>query len=90
MRLDKTGTHRTAFDKNKQRLLKTQNYCGICGKQVDKGGHPSDLANLQLAHFHCNRQKSDKLFSKGNEVKEDVIGNRNLPKLLDWMSYKEK
>ena len=110
VRLDKTGTHRTAFDKNKQRLLKTQNYCGICGQQVDKsikypdplspvidhiipvakGGHPSDLANLQLAHFHCNRQKSDKLFSKGNEVKEDVIGNRNLPKMLDWMNYKEK
>lgn len=110
MRLDKTGTHRTAFDKNKQRLLKTQNCCGICGKPVDKsikypdplspvidhiipvakGGHPSDIENLQLAHFYCNRQKSDKLFSKEKEVKEDVIGNRNLPKLLDWMNYKGK
>ena len=53
-------------------------------------GHPSDIENLQLAHFYCNRQKSDKLFSKEKEVKEDVIGNRNLPKLLDWMNYKEK
>ena len=57
---------------------------------VAKGGHPSDIENLQLAHFYCNRQKSDKLFSKEKEVKEDVIGNRNLPKLLDWMNYKEK
>ena len=30
---------------------------------VSKGGHPSDIANLQLAHATCNRQKSDKLFN---------------------------
>ena len=24
---------------------------------VAKGGHPSDISNLQLAHFTCNRQK---------------------------------
>ena len=28
---------------------------------VSKGGHPSDLSNLQLAHRCCNRQKSDHL-----------------------------
>ena len=32
---------------------------------VSKGGHPSDLANLQLAHRCCNRQKGDKLFTPG-------------------------
>lgn len=52
---------------------------------LDKGGHPSDLANLQLAHFCCNRQKSDKLtethiFSKAPEI----VSNRLLPLSLDW------
>ncbi|WP_254280880.1 HNH endonuclease [Finegoldia magna] len=31
---------------------------------VSKGGHPSDISNLQLAHWTCNRQKSDKLFKE--------------------------
>lgn len=108
MRADKTGAHRSAFEKNKKRILKTQQCCGICGKPVDKklkfpnplspvidhivpvkkGGHPSDINNLQLAHFFCNRQKSDKLFNVGKEAKEDVIGNRNLPQLMDWTKYK--
>ena len=52
---------------------------------VAKGGHPSDMSNLQLAHFTCNRQKSDKLkpvqdFSDGTEL----ISNRLLPLTFDW------
>lgn len=106
VRADKQGPHRVAYEKNKKRILKTQNVCGICGQPVNKklkapdpmspvidhiipiskGGHPSAMENLQLAHWSCNRQKSDKLF----EVKEDkpqVIGNRNLPQSIDWTSY---
>lgn len=56
---------------------------------VDKGGHPSDIDNLQLAHWTCNRQKSDKLFSKKAQT-ETVISNRNLPQSCDWQSYKAK
>lgn len=109
VRLDRQGQHRTAFDKNKKRILKTQSVCGICGQPVDKtlkpphplspvidhiipiskGGHPSDLKNLQLAHWQCNRQKSDKLY---NDIKDTsktrVIGNRNLPHSIDWLSYR--
>lgn len=53
---------------------------------INKGGHPSSIDNLQLAHWTCNRLKSDKLF---NNVKEEpkVLGNRNLPKSLEWTSY---
>ena len=52
---------------------------------VAKGGHPSDMSNLQLAHFTCNRQKSDKIkpaqdFSTGSEL----ISNRVLPLTFDW------
>ena len=109
VRLDRQGQHRTAFDKNKKRILKTQSVCGICGQPVDKtlkpphplspvidhiipiskGGHPSDLRNLQLAHWQCNRQKSDKLYNDIKDTsKPQVIGNRNLPHSIDWLSYR--
>lgn len=109
LRADKQGAHRVAFDKNRKRLLKTENVCGICGKPVNKhlkapdpmspvidhripiskGGHPSAIENLQLAHWTCNRQKSDKLFNvKKEETK--VIGNRNLPQSLNWALYQQK
>lgn len=57
---------------------------------IAKGGHPSDLENLQLAHWTCNRQKSDKILKeKGIITNEaDVIGNRNLPQSMDWRKYR--
>lgn len=54
---------------------------------VSKNGHPSDIENLQLAHWTCNRQKSDKLFvTPKEEVK--VLGNRNLPQSMNWATYR--
>ena len=53
---------------------------------IAKGGHPSALENLQLAHWTCNRQKSDKLYKNPTEPK--VIGNRNLPQSIDWINYR--
>lgn len=108
-RADRTGAHRVAFEKNKKRLLKLQNVCGICGKPVDKqlkapdpmspvidhivpinkGGHPSDIDNLQLAHWTCNRQKSDKLFNTA-QPEPKTIGNRNLPQSINWLNYQSK
>lgn len=49
---------------------------------VSKGGHPSDLDNLRLAHRKCNREKSDKLFfeiKKPEEKKPDVT--------RDWREF---
>lgn len=58
---------------------------------VAKGGHPSDIANLQLAHWTCNRQKSDKILSiKYEETKPEVITNRNLPQTINWSEYRSK
>ena len=85
LRKDRIGEHRTALEKNKKYILKTQEVCGICGLPVDKsikypdpmsptvdhiipiakGGHPSDLANLQLAHRCCNRKKGADLYTTG-------------------------
>ena len=106
MRPDKKGAHRSNYERNKKRILATQNICGICGQPVDmslkygdpmaptidhiipvaKGGHPSDIDNLQLAHWICNRQKSDKIFKV--QEKKVVIGNRNLPQSTDWRNYR--
>lgn len=56
---------------------------------VSKGGHPSDISNLQLAHWTCNRQKSDKLIDHREVVGAvEVISNRVLPQSTDWKKYK--
>ena len=59
---------------------------------VAKGGHPSDINNLQLAHWTCNRAKSDKIVGTKEDYanrreKAKVIGNRNLPLSVDWLNY---
>ena len=55
---------------------------------VSKGGHPSDISNLQLAHRCCNREKSDKLFaSQETTTTPKVISNRVLPLHNDWINY---
>lgn len=57
---------------------------------IARGGHPSDIANLQLAHWTCNRQKADKLVEK-KEVASDltaILSNRILPQSMDWSEYK--
>lgn len=58
---------------------------------VAKGGHPSDLANLQLAHFWCNRQKSDKLFTPVEQQTEpDADASMALPLSTDWTAYRSR
>ncbi|EPV88244.1 TPA: HNH endonuclease [Streptococcus agalactiae] len=57
---------------------------------VSKGGHPSAMENLQLTHWQCNRQKSDKLYSDVKQQVPRTIGNRNLPQSRDWSSYAVK
>lgn len=113
-RPDREGAHRTAFERNRQIVLKTQNVCGICGKEIDpafkyphplsktvdhiipiaKGGHPSDLSNLQAAHRWCNRWKSDKLVAS---LRKENIYDENseekaidLPLHFDWTNYVPK
>ena len=109
-RTDRTPGNRGAFEAARQKILKTQTVCGICGKPVDfaykyphplsptvdhiipvsKGGHPSDLANLQLAHRCCNREKADKLVkARAGDVEQDkIVSNRLLEQHADWMNYR--
>lgn len=54
---------------------------------IAKGGHPSDIDNLQLAHWICNRQKSDKLTPERGAEGKTIEGNRNLPQSCDWTKY---
>lgn len=55
---------------------------------IAKGGHPSDINNLQLAHWTCNRQKSDKLIKRRDKEKDEVISNRVLPHTFDWKNMR--
>lgn len=53
---------------------------------VSKGGHPSDISNLQLAHMACNRMKSNKLITARQDLTtgNELISNRALPLTFDW------
>lgn len=55
---------------------------------INRNGHPSDIRNLQLAHWQCNRQKSDKLYADDRSANATVVGNRNLPQSRDWTRYR--
>lgn len=59
---------------------------------VSKGGHPSDIDNLQLAHMCCNREKSDKILKEKSDKLvakvDEIISNRVLPQTIDWSKYK--
>lgn len=56
---------------------------------IAKGGHPSDLDNLQLAHWTCNRKKSDKLVARSDVKVQEVISNRVLPQSMDWRNFRK-
>ena len=55
---------------------------------LSKGGHPSDIENLQLAHWTCNRQKADKLAPKKEAQVQEIISNRVLPHSIEWKRYR--
>ena len=57
---------------------------------IAKGGHPSDLENLQLAHLACNRQKSDKLLRVKDGENTESLSNRLLPQSRNWSTYRSK
>lgn len=58
-----------------------------------KGG-TNDQENLQLAHFWCNRQKSDRLANEARAASMEgvnkIISNRILPQTIDWADYSAK
>ena len=110
IRTDRTPGNRAAYENARQKILKTQTICGICGKPVDfsyraphplsptvdhiipisKGGHPSDIDNLQLAHRCCNRQKSNSLIEprKADADDDRLIPNDALEQHYDWVAYR--
>lgn len=56
---------------------------------VSRGGHPSDISNLQLAHRCCNRQKSDSLMEpRKAEDNNKLVPNSDLEQHNDWKSYR--
>ena len=57
---------------------------------IAKGGHPSDINNLQLTHRMCNRLKSDKILDYKTKFKEEEMlaqSRSDLPLHNDWVNY---
>ena len=58
---------------------------------VAKGGHPSSIDNLQVAHLICNQLKGTKdtiQANKGINEQNKLISNRILPHSTDWLNYR--
>jgi len=56
---------------------------------VSKGGHPTDISNLQLAHRCCNRAKGDLAELKKAPPPSDVtVPNDQLELHCDWKAYR--
>ena len=52
---------------------------------IAKGGHPSALENLQLAHLACNRRKGQNFAVR--QTPKAAASNRSLPLSADWTVY---
>lgn len=109
-RIDHAPGHRMEYERNRKKILLSQDICGICGKPVDKslkypdpwsptvdhiipvsrGGHPTSMSNLQLAHFRCNRLKSDKIKDEPEKTKDNAptlnlnTDPRGMPLSINW------
>lgn len=58
---------------------------------IERGGHPSAIENLQLAHFACNRAKSDKMQrASAAPTQGEPVTMRMLPQSRDWLAYKSE
>ena len=44
------------------------------------------MDNLQLAHFTCNRSKSDSLMESKSAEESQI--NRDLPQSINWTTYR--
>ena len=61
-RPDRMGAHRANYEKNKKRILATQNVCGICGHPVDftlKYPHPMSATIDHIIPVVKNGHPSD-------------------------------
>lgn len=110
-RPDKDGAFKSAYQKNKARILAETDICALCGLPIDKnlrfpdpysatvdhiipiakGGHPSDIENLQATHLICNQLKGTKTVVERNRnliIESETVSNRELPQSLDWKNYR--
>lgn len=110
-RPDHQPGQRGEFERNRKKIIASQDICAICGQPVNKklkypdplsatvdhiipiarGGHPSDLSNLQLAHLRCNIQKSDSIrdfLINTGEQSQAILPKHGLPWSIDWTRFK--
>lgn len=103
LRPDRVGQHRTTFDKNRKKILATQNVCGICGKIVDKTLKRPDPFAPEVDHIipvskggHPSSLDNLQLVhgccnkAKGDKIHPDAptVTNNDLRWSMDWTTYK--
>lgn len=54
---------------------------------IAKGGHPSDISNLQLAHRQCNRAKSDKIIESKTDTQLENIRRLKITQTVNWKNF---
>jgi len=54
---------------------------------LSKGGHPSDINNLQLAHWICNRMKSDKVIVDPSNTSHPKTDTQKIYLTRDWKNF---
>lgn len=54
---------------------------------ISRNGHPTDMNNLQLAHFRCNIVKADNLPTFKLKMDQGDIASDDLPLSIDWSKY---
>lgn len=54
---------------------------------VSRGGHPSAIENLALAHRECNQRKSDKLNYRENAKNRDKNEGNRTKTTHDWRVF---
>lgn len=55
---------------------------------ISRGGHPSAMSNLQLAHLICNRVKSNRITVSERINEQAAPNNRDLKWTKAWRHYK--
>lgn len=58
---------------------------------ISKGGHPSNIDNLQLTHLICNQVKGSKMVMENNkdiQKESEVVSNMVFPHAMDWLNYR--
>lgn len=100
-RKDRVGQHRTAYEKNRKRILMSQDICYICGRVVDKTLPPDNPLSPQVDHIIPLARGGSPSDISNLALTHKVCNNKKSDKLIgertdesprqwttNWLAYK--